>query len=220
MKIQSGKPAFAPAAARVDGPIAADLETAAPMDRARGTSLAAFSGAVQSRRTYAYTPVRVRQPQPNVVSASAKIDVADVKAALSDARVPNIGITVNGNTIQVDGLSLSFAVGENGETTFTGKAVNLRSEQVDAAVKKLAGLANVARVLRHIANNPQMMVEPKILAAPNGAIDIKFVAKVKVNPKLEKQADYVLGQHTGELTMPQRKAAAVASRRRRGVVST
>lgn len=222
MKIKSGNSAFVPAAARAEASAPSpSVEGPSGMDASRGASLAAFSGAVQSRRTYAYTPVVVRQPQPNSVTASAAVDVSDVQAALADQRVPQMGVSVSGNQITVDGLALSFAAGENGETAFTGRAVNLNAAQVEAAVKKLAGLANVARVLKHIENNPQMMVEPKIVAGPNGAIDIKFVAKVRVNPKLEKQGDYVLKQHNGDLKMPERKVAAVVARRRqRGTIQS
>ncbi len=185
-----------------------------------GAAFAAFSGAVQSRRTYGYTQVVYRAPQPNRVQAQMSVKLEDVNKALSDSRIPNLGVTVNGNNISVDGLTLQYQAGENGQATITASAVGLTQAKVEAAIKKVVQLARAGQVLAHIEKNPQMMVEPQVITNPDGSLNIKFTAKVRVNPKASSQAAGVIAQHAGDLKMPERTRAAVAARRRRATVQT
>jgi hypothetical protein len=168
-------------------------------------SLAQLTGAVSSRRTYAETySYQYVAPQPNVVQVQSTIQVEDLQRALVDKRVPNLNVQLNGNTVSVDGLQLTFEKTATG-IQITGRAVNLTQAQVAAAVKKVASLATTARTLAFIDQNAHLYGVPQVQLMPDGKISVTTVASVRVNPKLASQAQGVLDQHSGNHVMPEVK---------------
>lgn len=178
-------------------------------------SLAQLTGAVSSRRTYAETySYQYVAPQPNVVQVQSTIQLGDLERALQDKRIPNLGVKLNGNTIAVDGLNLTFEKTATG-IQITGSAVGLTQAQVAAAVKKVASMATTARAVAFIDGNPQLYGVPQVTLLPDGKISVTSVASVRVNPKLGSQAQNVLDQHKGAMVMPEQSQPAARKAGRR-----
>ena len=181
----------------------------------QGTPLLDLAGPVASKRSH----FACIQPQAlfdgDKVTFDAAAYLEDIRFALQDQRIPNIGVDLRGSIITVDGFD--FMIKENLAVEGIGEA-GLTKEQFDAALKKLLTLRNAGVILRHIDSNQQIMGTPTVIQLPDGSLTVKVMAEVRVNPKLGRQANYVLQQHEGNLTMPESAQPALRSANKRGMV--
>ena len=179
-------------------------------------SLAQFSGAVSSRESYGYYRIWTppAPPPPNHVQAEAEVGLECILLGLQDQRIPKMNISVNGNTISVDGLSMSFEKSARGISVHA-VGQGLQFATVERALHKLMSLGLAARTLEFLDKNPNNMADVRIIEMPDGRLQVKAMAKVRINPRLEKQGQFVLDQLDGGHTMPERTRAAVAERNRR-----
>jgi hypothetical protein len=191
--------ASTPARARGD----VDRREAAPV------SFATFAGEVRSRETWTRSYVAPVVVTPTTITQSAQVQIANVQGAVQDQRIPNVGVSVNGNTITVDGLALTVSQ-QGDQLSVTASAIGLQGDRVSAALKKLVMLANTHKILTLIDNNKHMMVTPQIILEPNGRLRVVTTANVRVDPNLTSQHQNVLDQRQGGLTAPE-----VARRRQR-----
>jgi hypothetical protein len=176
---------------------------------AAATTFASFAGIVRSRQTHTQTYVAPPVVTPTTISQRAAIQLDHLRGALQDARIPNLDVSLQGQKVVVNGLTLTL-VEDAGSVTVTGAAVGLDRSRVDAAVKKLVMLANAFKVVTLIDGNAHMMVSPTVLVEPNGRLKVVTTAHVRVDPALASQHQSVLDQMRGGLTAPE-----IERRRRR-----
>ncbi|MBK6688422.1 MAG: hypothetical protein IPG45_28370 [Deltaproteobacteria bacterium] len=167
-----------------------------------------MTGKMSSRHSdyrYYREPVYVA-PQPNHVNANCGIKMTDIQAAAQDARLAEVkqklGVTIKDNIATVNGLALTITPNENG-CTVAASAVGLTQAQVADALRRLTTVAGTARALAFYDLNPQLYGQPVIVVNPNGSVQVKSMAQVRINPKIGSQAQAVLDQHQGNLQMPQ-----------------
>lgn len=203
---------------RPSGGIGAVSTDAFGTEHLQPISIAELTGAVSSR----HTRVQTYRPKPVITPTTIKdtvkgIDLKIVQEALQDQRIPNGTLQLNGTTVTVDGLKLTVAEAAQG-LEVTASAVNLKAETVTQAIAKLSGLVAVKRTLSLIDNNKNVMVTPTVELQANGSYKIRTRATVHVNPKARSQANGVLQQLDGGLTMPEAKKRPIPQRNRRTVV--
>lgn len=178
-------------------------------------ALASLEGGCSSRETYGYWRVWIPPPPaPNRVRAEAEVGIEDIALALNDARIPKERIALNGDTVAVDGLAMTITRSPRG-ITVDASGIGLDVSTVEKALHRLMSIGLAARTLKFLDKNPNNMVDVKIVSLPDGRLQVRTVAKVRIDARRRSQGQFVLDQLSGGLTLPDRLRAEVSGRNRR-----
>jgi hypothetical protein len=153
----------------------------------QGTSALSMTGPARSQRRKYTTEIPQSQFAKGAASCDLSASLNDIRQALKDARIPNVGVSANGNTIRVDGVDFTI----NAQGRLEGAGEDLSEARFKAAVGKLVMLRNVQHQLSfYDANNATAVV----IKNADGTLTMKAKAKVRIDPNRDQQAKFVLTQ--------------------------